>query len=287
MNTCKRELTLFLALLAFCWTSAAPDLQAQRTSEKKESIEIQEQLDLISEYPDDGAAHHRLARLLAWEDRREEALAQFEAAIAADLYSPSYCNDYRMTCIWWQEQDRSIDFFEDLVDENEDNLVLRLHLGLAYVDKMPSSRLGIVGQGLLSNKSISQLTKIIEKDSSNWSAIYARAMNHLHWPRAMRHAPDAIADFERAIAIQKSMNLPRLKPVFERSYTGLGDALLKDKRHDEARAVWRDGLNLFPNSAGLQKRLSIDDNEELEQFMKKARRLNKQIDTDMNAVWAP
>ena len=287
MNYCKHEVPIFLTLLAFCWVSAAPGLQAQRTSDKKESIEVQEQFDLLADYSDDGAAHHRLAMLLRQQDRREEALNQFEAAIKADLFSPSYFNEYRMTCIWWEEEDRSIDFFEEMVDNNEDNLELRLHLALSYVDKMPSSMLGIVGQGLLSNKSISQLTKIIEKDSSNWSAVYARAMNHLHWPRAMRHAPDAIADFELAITIQQGMNLSRPKPVFERSYTGLGDALLKDKRHDEARAVWSKGLTLYPTSSGLRKRLSIDDNEELEEFMKSARRLDKQIDTDMSAVWAP
>lgn len=287
MNICRRELPLLLTLLLLGWPGAATDLQAQRSSSNTESIEIQEQLDLLAEYSDDGAAHHRLAKLLQQEDRRDEALDHFEAAIRADVNSPSYCNAYRMTCIWWEEQNRSIDFFEDMVDENQDNLELRLHLALAYVDKMPSSMLGIVGQGLLSNKSISQLTKIIEKDSSNWSAVYARAMNHLHWPRAMRHAPDAVADFELAIAIEKGMNLSRTKPVFERSYTGLGDALLKDKRHDEARTVWREGLRLYPKSSGLRKRLSIEDNEELEQFMKQARRLNKQIDTDMSAVWAP
>ncbi|MEE8576366.1 MAG: hypothetical protein V3T31_03845, partial [candidate division Zixibacteria bacterium] len=155
-----------------------------------------------------------------------------------------------------------------------------------YVDKMPSSLLGIVGQGILSNKSIGRLTEIIEADSANWSAWYARAMNHLHWPRVMRHAPKSIADFEQAIKIQKALNLSSPKPYFELAYVGLGDAMLKDKQHDEARAIWNEGLAMFPLSARLRKRLSLDDNEKLEEYMETARALKKQINTDLSVIWS-
>ncbi len=66
----------------------------------------------------------------------------------------------------------------------------------------------------------------------------------------------------------------------------MGDALVKDYRHDEAREVWRQGVELFPHSAQLRKRLSLDDNIELEEWMKKARALKKQIDTDFSITWA-
>jgi hypothetical protein len=124
-------------------------------------------------------------------------------------------------------------------------------------------------------------------DSTHWTAWYARAMNHLHWPRAMKHAKMSIHDFEKAIEIQDNLHLSKPKRCFELTYIGLGDALVKDYRHDEAREVWRKGLELFPHSANLKKRLSFTDNVELEEWMKKARALEKQIDTDLSIVWAP
>ena len=173
-----------------------------------------------------------------------------------------------------------------MVEKHPNVPALNLALSLAYVDKMPWAKMGMVSQGMLSNKSMAHLTKVIEADSSDWSAWYARAMNHLHWPRAMNHAGDAIADFEMALKLQNDMHLAEPMRHFEDVYIGLGDALVKDYRHDDARVVWRQGVELFPHSAQLRKRLSFDDNVALEEWMKKARALKKQIDTDLSIEWA-
>ncbi|MFQ6008114.1 MAG: tetratricopeptide repeat protein, partial [Candidatus Zixiibacteriota bacterium] len=250
-----------------------------RTRVNKENLAIQELEDLLSEYPDDARVHFRLATLLSWQDRREEALEHFEEAIRLDPECQRYGNTYRMICIQWVEYLRCIEFFEKMVELYPDCNELRLNCALSYVDKMPWAKMGMVSQGKLSNKSMAQLTKVIEADSSNWAAWYARAMNHLHWPRAMKHAKRSIADFEKALGIQNAMKTSKPYRYFEYTYIGLGDALVKDFRHDEARKVWRQGLKLFPHSAQLRKRLSIADNIELEEWLKKARALEKQIDT--------
>jgi tetratricopeptide (TPR) repeat protein len=266
---------------------ATSTLLAQvKTKVSKEDLAVQELVDLLAEYPDDARVHYRLGILLSRQDHREEALEHIEEAIRLDPECERYSNAYRMVCTWWAEYLRCIDFFEETVEKNPNAMELKLHLSLAYVDKMPWSKMGMVSQGKLSNKSMAQLTTVIEADSSNWSAWYARAMNHLHWPRAMKHAKRSIADFEKAIELQEAMELSEPGRYFEYTYIGLGDALVKDYRHDEGREAWRRGLKLFPHSAQLRKRLSFDDNVELEEWMKKARALKKQIDTDLSIVWA-
>ncbi len=266
---------------------AATVVQAQvKTKVSKEDLAIQELVDLLAEYPDDARVHHRLGILLSWQDRREEALEHLETAIDLDPKTEQYSNAYRIICIPWEEYLRCIEFCEAMVEKHPESSELKMALSVAYIDKMPWAKMGMVSQGKLSNKSMLQLTKVIEADSSNWSAWYARAMNHLHWPRAMRHAKKSIVDFERALEIQNSMGLAQPLRYFEFTYIGLGDALVKDYRHDEARDMWRQGVELFPHSAQLRKRLSFDDNIELEEWMKKARALEKPIDTDFSITWA-
>jgi tetratricopeptide (TPR) repeat protein len=191
-----------------------------------------------------------------------------------------------MICIKWTEYLRCIEFFEKAVQDHPNSCALLLNSSLSYIDKMPWAKMGMVSQGKLSNQSMAQLTKVIELDSANWSAWYARAMNHLHWPRAMKHAQRSIDDFNKALEIQSSLGLSKPERYFEYTYIGLGDALVKDYRHDEAREAWRQGLELFPHSAQLKKRLSFDDTELLEEWMTKARALEPQIDTALSLVGA-
>lgn len=287
MRTRVYVMVTVVFMLMTVFMVATSTLLAQRTRVSKETLDVQELVDLLKEYPDDAYAHYQLGILLERQDRREEALDHYEWAIRLKPDAGAYSNRYRMTCLWWHEFNRCIDFFENLVDGNPNSLEARFHLAMAYVDKMPWYKLGMVQQGQMSNWSIEQLTKIIEQDSTHWAAWYARAMNHLHWPRLMRHAPKSVYDFRKAIEIQDDMNLSQPRQYFELAYLGLGDALVKDRRHDEAREVWHKGLELFPKSAKLRKRLSFTDNEELEHFLKKARSLEKQIDTDMWVIWAP
>ena len=287
MRTRKRVIWTMVFMFVAVLLIAISTLLAQvRTKVSKENLAIQELVDLLAEYPDDARVHYQLAILLSWQDRQEEALEHFEEAIRLDTECERYANTYRMTCIWWMEYLRCIDFFEKMVEQNPDCKELRLNCSLSYIDKMPWAKMGMVSQGKLSNKSMFQLTKVIEADSSNWAAWYARAMNHLHWPRAMKHAKRSIADFEKTLELQQAMGLSQPRRNFEYTYIGLGDALVKDYRHDEAREVWREGLELFPHSAQLRKRLSIADNIELEEWLKKARALEKQVDTDLSIIWA-
>lgn len=285
MSSICKFARIFVFLVSLLLIAMSP-LMAQRTRLSEEELATAELEELLSEYPDDDATHYQLAELLSRQDERESALGHFEKALELNPDAPIYGNEYRLTCVWWHEFDRCIDFLENLVEQNDASINARYHLALAYVDKMPWYMLGMVQQGQQSNLSMEHLTKIIEQDSIFWGAWYGRGMNHLHWPRMMRHAPDAIADFKQALKLQNELNLSPPKPYFELTYLGLGDAYVKDRDHAEARAVWREGLALFPHSAKLRRRLSIADDEELEAFVKKTRSLRKPINTDMWMIWA-
>lgn len=285
MSSICKFARIFVFLVSLLLIAMSP-LMAQRTRLSEEELATAELEELLSEYLDDDATHYQLAELLSRQDERESALGHFEKALELNPDAPIYGNEYRLTCVWWHEFDRCIDFLENLVEQNDASINARYHLALAYVDKMPWYMLGMVQQGQQSNLSMEHLTKIIEQDSIFWGAWYGRGMNHLHWPRMMRHAPDAIADFKQALKLQNELNLSPPKPYFELTYLGLGDAYVKDRDHAEARAVWREGLALFPHSAKLRRRLSIADDEELEAFVKKTRSLKKPINTDMWMIWA-
>jgi len=106
-------------------------------------------------------------------------------------------------------------------------------------------------------------------------------MNHLHWPRALRHTDDALADFERMIELQAT-DEPR--PYHVRTYVALGDAYTKIKRYAEARAAWSRGLDSFPDAMELTERLAIASDDELFAFVADARNLEQVIDTDLSFV---
>src|SRR5437867_4540150 len=145
----------------------------------------------------DAAEHHRLGLHLAWQEASAEGLAHLEIAAERAPENLVYANDVRMGCLRFKQYDRSIRFFERQVEKNPSLPEPRLNLALAYVDKMPDHMMGIVGQGRLSKQSIGELNRIlqsfdvIENEQTRWATLYALGLNHLYWPKALRHAPAA------------------------------------------------------------------------------------------------
>ncbi|MFC1573366.1 hypothetical protein ACFL6M_07190, partial [Candidatus Eisenbacteria bacterium] len=189
--------------------------------------------------------------------------------------------------------DRSIRFFEGLVEEHPEAILPRLNKALAYVDKMPYPKLGIVSQGKLSNKSLAELDRILQLDGACWTAKYIRAMNHLHWPRKLGHAPFAIRDFSELIEMQKRMPPEKQRDYFALGFVGLGDSYVKnrDEGQDEniAKAIeaWRVGLESYPEEEELKVRLELAEKslEELIAYVKSLRGLEDPVDTDLTRVW--
>ena len=211
-------------------------------------------------------------------------LAQMEAVLRQSLAGYKLASSYRARCAAYDQHDRSIKFFLDLLAKKPNDQRVRLELACAYVDKIPTcgGMAAIVSKGTLARKSLDQLDAYLAADRDSWVGYYTRGMNHLHWPRALLHSDDAAKDLTRCLELQERGRKPKDKPYYLRPYVSLGDALAKAKKYDQAREVWRRGQKTFPNSPELKERLAIKDDAQLLKYVESQRSLEKPIDTDLS-----
>jgi hypothetical protein len=209
----------------------------------------------------------------------ERMLSMMERELAGSIDHET-AHRYRKRAADHDVHDRAIAFFEERVAREPENRAARLELNVAYVDKIPTCGgiAAIVCKGTLARKSLDQLDVLVERDPDDWLALYARGTNHLHWPRALRHTPDAVRDFERAIELARRTGVT---PQHERLWVLLGDARAKAGSPDGARQAWRDGLEAFPASRELTERLAIAP-EDLRTWIEGRRSLEQPIDTDLS-----
>ncbi|UCG34431.1 MAG: hypothetical protein JSU68_07275, partial [Phycisphaerales bacterium] len=128
-----------------------------------------------------------------------------------------------------------------------------------------------------------------------WTAKFIRAMNHLHWPRKLNHAPLAIRDFTELIELQKRLPPEKQRDYFALGYVGLGDSYVKNRDEGieenlaKAKQAWERGLAECPGRPELLERLELyaksADKAELIQFIKDLRGLEDPVDTDLSRVW--
>lgn len=218
------------------------------------------------------------------EADRNALLSDLEEKVRRQPDDIALASKYRADCIKLDEHDRSIQFFERFSDERPSDRIVRLQLAVAYVDKIPTcgGMAAIVCKGILARKSLLQLDKLIEADSKWWPAIYARAMNHLHWPRALGHSDDAVNDFRKCIELQTEGGKPDAHSYYVRTYIGLGDALAKDGNFEDAQKAWKEGLSVFPGNPDLKERMGLKSLDEAREYVERVRTLDQQIDTDFS-----
>jgi len=205
------------------------------------------------------------------------ALQRLEAAVAADPENLRAASDYRMAVIQAGAYDRSLEFFEKLVAAHPQAANAWLNFGYAYVDKIPAA--GSITQVILANNALTQFSKSIEIRKS-WLALFTRGNSYLYWPKVFGRAPLGVADLEEAVAIARKEE--KKKGVYARSFIALGDGYWKTDQLDKAKAVWQEGLQLFPGDPQLQARLARADRaEELETYINEQLDPNKRVDTNL------
>jgi tetratricopeptide (TPR) repeat protein len=177
---------------------------------------------------------------LALAGRRIEALP-------ADLFAGA---SFRQLAIQCGRVDHAIELFQRLAARAPAVLELRLNLGLAYVDKVPTE--GDFRQAMLGRAALKQFERSISVRPT-WLAYHTRGVIYLFYPSGLGLTDNAIANLERALALLRGRT-PR--PYHARTYVALGDAHFW-RRHDKARAVavWQQGLSLFPDDPALQHRV--------------------------------
>jgi len=212
------------------------------------------------------------------------ALPLFEAALSAEPDNLQYSNEYRKAVIRASGADpdgynRALDFYDKLTAAHPQAAFAWLNYGYVYVDKIPVA--GAITQVILANSSITNFTRSIELKRS-WIALYTRGNAYLYWPKIFGRAPLGVADLEEAMAMAKQE--PKRRKVYVRSWIALGDGYWKTDHPEKAKAIWREGQQLFGNDPQLQARLARD-GDELDAYISDQLDPNKRVDTNMAPLW--
>ncbi len=210
----------------------------------------------------------------------EGQLAELESLLRG-VYQAREASDYRRLAAEYDAHDRAIAFLTERADTTK-NPAWRIELSVAYVDKIPAcgGLAAIVCKGSVAKRGLDEADKVLAAQPDSWLALYSRGMNHLHWPRALRHSDDAARDLERCAELQEQSGV--VAPYQQRVYVALGQAYAKAGRYDEARRAWRRGLGRFPGADELERHLEIDSDDELLSFVKEKRSLQAPVDTDLS-----
>ncbi len=213
-------------------------------------------------------------------------LSQAEDALRNNPTSHSHAGTYRTQCIRFDQQDRAIAFMKTLADKHPKEPAVQIELSCAYVDKIPTCGgiAAVVSKGTYARKSLDVLNKLADSGYTSWALYYARGMNHLHWPKMLRHSADAAADFERCLELQSADPSVVADAHRERIHVLLGDAYAKNDEYAKARQAWKTGIEQFPDSAALTERLAVKGDKALKKFIADARSLEQPIDTNLTFV---
>jgi tetratricopeptide (TPR) repeat protein len=226
--------------------------------------------------PPGAEAHHRAAETATADPAA--ALPLFEDALRAAPDDLRYGADYRQAVIAAGAYDRAIDFFASLVAEHPEAVNLRLNQAFAFVDKIPAA--GSVTAVILANKSIETFTAALDLRET-WLGLYSRGNAYVYWPPIFHRTKLGIADLEKAIELAGQG--PK-EPYQARAWAALGDAYWRLKDLETARKTWREGLEHYPGTPYLERRLALDD-DALDDFLGKHYQVGSRVDTSLHELW--
>ena len=213
----------------------------------------------------------------------EKGFEILEDAIQKDLHSLILGNYYRAQCTARAKEDRAINFLKKLsLDTSSPNEVY-YNTAFAYIDKIP--RVGPMGAGFLSKRSIAQFRIVHERYPDDWIANYGIGMNYLHWPDYFKKTEGTLQYFEKCMELQRGQPL---KPQYILTYLRMGDALVRDGHVDKAYELWREGEKLFPGHPDLVDRLKVPPSA-IADVIKQLYLPNNSIgaiNTDISILWA-
>jgi len=141
-----------------------------------------------------------------------------------------------------------IEGLEDQIEKDPNDPNLHVALATALVAKLINQPPG-PQQGIVWGKVGSAYDAAIALDPNHWQARFGRAFGLSMAPEFLGRRPEAIRQFEELKAIQ-SRTAP--EPHHASVYFRLG-TLYKDAGNvEKARAIWVDGLQLFPDNDELR-----------------------------------
>jgi tetratricopeptide (TPR) repeat protein len=232
---------------------------------------------------------YELARKAQASRNWDAAFGHYEAALRAEPDSLRFGSEYRQAVIQFAkathpkegapaDYERVTKFFADLTAANPKAANSLLNYGFCFVDKIPAS--GSITQVLMANNALTHFSKSIEIKPT-WIALYTRGNSYLFWPKIFGRAQLGVNDLEAAYKMQKDQ--PK-KSYHVRVYVSLGDGYWKTDNIDKARAIWQEGLQLFPGTKALADRLARQ-GDELKEYIDDQLDPNKRVGTDLSELW--
>lgn len=193
-------------------------------------------------------------------------------------------NRLRIDMLKNEQTEEYIIFIKGLEESN----VVKLHLALAYVDLLQDVDLGTAALGQRSSQSILILTEILEDNPNNLLARYARGVNNLYWPSGLQRTEKAIQDLAFCVAVAEKFPDENF-PLYESFYITYGDALMKEGKIKEGRAVWKKGLKQFSSSKELETRNSSSEQQAMK-IVEESRGIDifqrpDELITDLQVLW--
>jgi tetratricopeptide (TPR) repeat protein len=209
----------------------------------------------------------------------EQRIATLEAAVERAPEDLITAADYRQLVIASGEFDRSIRVLEKLAREKTAGTNVHLSLGLAYVDKVPTS--GEIRRLYLARDAIAEATRAIDREPSVL-AYYLRGRVCLYLNNLLfKRAAQGIQDLQKALTL---ITPQTPAPIAADVYAALGDGYWwRFEDRAAARDAWHRGADRYPDDAALKIRLSADD-EVVANAVWKALRPDIRVDTSLRGL---
>ncbi len=139
--------------------------------------------------------------------------------------------------------DKAVDFLDRLLQLNNRHTVAMAFYGSAVTMQgrdafLPWNKMKYVNEG------IGKLDKAVMLDSTNLRVRMVRGMNSVKLPDFLNRRPFALRDFAFIVAHADSANLEKSDRV--QTYYFYGSTLKQEGRIDEAKTMWGQAANLWP-----------------------------------------
>ncbi|MEX1025241.1 MAG: hypothetical protein WD226_09205 [Planctomycetota bacterium] len=206
------------------WMAAHPPEAARLSASQRDardlgSLSLQELIELVTDESISSDQMHELWSRLSKAGRSEEIIAELERLAENSPHDPD----------------------------------AQLALGTAYL-----YRIFDVGQGPLAGeyatKADAAFARAIELDDTHYEARMMKAVSLSNWPAFLGKTPQAISEFETLIDMQSSLAEEERTPD---PYLMLGNLYSQTGERERAIEIWRNGLALFPDHAGLRRQLEL------------------------------
>ncbi|MFT7485070.1 MAG: tetratricopeptide (TPR) repeat protein [Candidatus Paceibacteria bacterium] len=148
--------------------------------------------------------------------------------------------------------DEMIGLLEEHAELNKNDPDAQVDVASAYIQKIFEVGDGPEA-GLWAGKADSAFDRALELDTEHWSARYSKSVSLSFWPPIFGKQSEAISNFETLVTQQEG-NVQEDR--YASTYLLLGNLYTQTGQVDRAKAIWNQGLGMFPGDESLLDKLA-------------------------------